>query len=107
MFEPLLQSSHTPAQHRDLHPPRHLQPHPETGLRDQWRESGPGGRAQEAGHLVRRGGDYVVYPVYISICGVQVARIRRSCQIARSVLSRLSQRIEPGVTTDQLGECVA
>lgn len=32
----------------------------------------------------------------------EIASIRRSCQIARRVLTQLSQRIEPGVTTDKL-----
>ena len=34
----------------------------------------------------------------------EVAGIRRACRIARSVLDGLKSRIEPGVTTDQLGK---
>ena len=40
----------------------------------------------------------------MSVTQAEVAGIRRACRIARSVLDGLKSRIEPGVTTDQLGK---
>ena len=46
----------------------------------------------------------VVTNIFTDVTQTEVAGIRRACHIARSVLDGLKSRIEPGVTTDQLGK---
>ena len=46
----------------------------------------------------------VVTNIFTDVTQAEVAGIRRACRIARSVLDGLKSRIEPGVTTDQLGK---
>ena len=46
----------------------------------------------------------VVTNIFTNVTQAEVAGIRRACRIARSVLDGLKSRIEPGVTTDQLGK---
>ena len=46
----------------------------------------------------------VVTNIFTNVTQADVAGIRRACRIAKSVLDGLKSRIEPGVTTDQLGK---